>query len=166
MTTAKPLPPAEHLRAVFRYDHRSGRLIWRARDDVRGGALSGKPVGGVANGVWHVKLKGYGSLLAHRVIWKMVHGTDPNQIDHINGDSLDNRLENLREATPAQNSRNRGRARKTDYRGVHRSGNCWRALIRVDGRLIPLGTFRDPEAAYAAYVAAARKHFGEFARLD
>jgi hypothetical protein len=163
----KPLPSAEHLRAVFRYDRVSGRLHWRARVGVRGArALAGQPAGGVCKGVWTVCLKGYGILIAHRVIWKMMHGVDPQEVDHKDGDPLNNRLGNLRNATRAQNTRNRGRKERAGYRGVSRQGNRWCARIRVDGRLIHLGSFADPESAYAAYVRAAKKHFGAFARLD
>ena len=167
MTVLKPLPSAEHLRAVFRYDPTSGRLYWRPRDnEPRTRAFAGKPAGHAHGGYWRVRLKGFGVLLAHRVIWKMIHGIEPKEIDHKDGDSLNNRIANLREATRAQNTRNRGRKRRAGYRGVRRSRDRWRAQIRVDGRLINLGSFDDPEAAYAAYVEAARKHFGEFARVD
>lgn len=163
--TAKPLPSAEHLRAVFRYDRASGRLYWRSHAGI-GRAFAGKPAGGISHGFWCVRLKGYGALLAHRVIWKMMRGSDPIEIDHKDGDPLNNRLANLRNATRAQNNRNRGRKRRGGYRGVSPAGSRWRAQICVNGRLRHLGCFREPEAAYAAYVEAARKYFGEFARLD
>lgn len=168
--TRKPLPSAEVLRAILRYDAPTGRLFWRERAEAgRGWAVqyAGRPAGGASNGIMRVRLAGYGSLLAHRVIWKMAHGTEPPEIDHVNGNPLDNRLDNLREASHSRNCSNRGpRQRASGFRGVTRQGRRWRATIQVDGRWMSLGSFDDPAAAHAAYRRAAQDHFGAFARLD
>jgi hypothetical protein len=105
-------------------------------------------------------------LLAHRIIWKMVHDAEPEQIDHINRDPLDNRLCNLRAATPAQNAWNRRTGRTNGFRGVTRRGRRWRARIIVHRREILLGMFDSPLRAYEAYMRAALRYRGEFARLD
>lgn len=88
--------------------------------------------------------------------------------DHINGDGLDNRRANLRQATPAQNSQNRGRqANNTSgYKGVSRRSNGWGAAIHANRKKHGLGTFPTKEEAARAYDAAARKLHGEFARLN
>jgi hypothetical protein len=93
---------------------------------------------------------------------------DPRQVDHANCDPLDNRRANLRVCTPAENVRNRRRtkANTSGFKGVSRTRWGWRAEIRVDRKLIFLGHHKTPEAAHAAYWAAAQKHFGEFARKD
>jgi hypothetical protein len=101
----------------------------------------------------------------HRVILDPGHG---RQVDHVNGDGLDNRRANLRPATNAENTRC-GRMRSSNtsgYRGVvwAKWAGRWRAQITVDGRLISLGYFADPVDAARAYDAAAVKHFGAFAR--
>jgi hypothetical protein len=88
-------------------------------------------------------------------------------VDHINGDSLDNRRANLRPATVRQQAQNR-RARRVGssrYKGVswRPDSHCWRAIICVDGRLISLGSSTDEEQAARAYDDAARRYFGEFA---
>lgn len=92
-------------------------------------------------------------------------------VDHINGDGLDNRRANLREATPVQNSRNMRpltSAMSSEFKGVARQPRStvhpWRAYIRINGRASWLGVFATPEEAARAYDAAAREHFGEFAR--
>jgi hypothetical protein len=108
-------------------------------------------------------------LLAHRVIWAIVYGRWPrDQIDHINGVKDDNRLANLREATAVTNQRNQKRhSDKAPLpKGVSAYANCgtFRARIVVNGKSIFLGTFPTAEEAHAAYVAAARRYFGEFAR--
>lgn len=97
----------------------------------------------------------------HRVI----HGAkDSLRVDHRNGDGLDNRRDNLRDATPRQNIQNQRRAVGISrFKGVARAGTYWRARIRVDGKLIQLGCHRTEEAAAKAYDKAASEHFGEFA---
>jgi hypothetical protein len=92
-------------------------------------------------------------------------------IDHRNMDSLDNRKENLRHATHQQNMRNRlaTKYNKTGYKGVRKlSGKNWfTAAIEIGSRhKLYLGCFKTAQEAAQAYDDAARKYFGEFARLN
>lgn len=89
-------------------------------------------------------------------------------VDHINGNGLDNRRANLRVATRSENMRNRGAQSnsRTGVKGVHidrRSGR-FRAVIGLNGHLISLGFFGSVEAAAAAYAEAAARLHGAFAR--
>lgn len=109
------------------------------------------------------------AVLAHRIAWVLAHGVAPSaQIDHINGNRTDNRLANLREATPAQNLGNTKirRDNTSGFKGVswNRACNRWQAHISQRGRSKYLGVFKSREAAHEAYLAAARDVFGEFAR--
>lgn len=105
----------------------------------------------------------------HRHVVGLVNG-DPRVPDHINGDRLDNRRENLRVATHRQNVRNaKLRAGgSSQYKGVawRPTRSCWRARIRVDYKQIHLGHFGDEAAAARTYDTAARELFGEFANLN
>jgi hypothetical protein len=103
----------------------------------------------------------------HREILGLQLG-DPHEADHINGNGLDNRKENLRIATRAQNARHQTLRPlpSSGFRGVNRQRNVWRARIAVNGRRLCLGTFKTPEEAAAAYDTAAREHHGEFAATN
>lgn len=96
--------------------------------------------------------------------------TGYSKTDHANGDGLDNRRANLREATSTENNRNR--CRRSDntsgFKGVcwRRERNEWRAHIYVNGRQFSLGTYATAEAAALAYDTAARDLFGEYAALN
>jgi len=105
----------------------------------------------------------YRGVLMHRLIM----AADSNQIvDHINGDTLDNRRANLRLATPKQNSFNRRASSQYGYSGVKKSGGAWTAMISPDGIDIALGTYQTKQEAAAAYNVAAQAIYGEYARLN
>ena len=105
--------------------------------------------------------------LLHRVILGLKPG-DKRQVDHINRDGLDNRRENLRICTSAQNQANRGPNRNNScgFKGVawNKTKDAWQATIQVSGKSIYLGRFPTKEEAHEAYRQAATKYFGEFAR--
>lgn len=90
-------------------------------------------------------------------------------IDHKNGNGLDNRRENLRLASNQQNQQNSqiSKANKTGFKGVsiHPSGK-YQSSIRANNKDIYLGLFADPKEAAQVYDNAAKKYFGEFAKLN
>jgi len=91
-------------------------------------------------------------LMAHRVAWAVHHGHFPTSyIDHINGDTKDNRLCNLRQCSAIENSRNTKMQshNKSGFTGVswHKSSGAWRAYIGVKGRQVNLGSFDNKEDA-------------------
>jgi hypothetical protein len=111
--------------------------------------------------------KPYKQIMLHRLVMAPPSDAD---IDHINGDPLDNRRENLRIATTQQNLRNMRPHRdgSSVYKGVswHKASKKWRAVLTVDGKQQCIGYFRDPAVAAAAYDERAKVAFGEFAYLN
>ncbi len=95
---------------------------------------------------------------------------DGKQVDHINGNPLDNRRENLRICENAENNRNKGltKASTSGYKGVslYKRSGTWRAYIVTNYKQKHLGTFDNPIDAAKAYNVAAIKFHGEFARLN
>lgn len=103
----------------------------------------------------------------HRAILGAPKGME---VDHINGNGLDNRRSNLRLVTRRQNTINARLSIRntTGFRGVSpaRRPGRYVATIHVNRTKRHLGTFPNPTEAAVAYDAAAREHFGEFARLN
>lgn len=101
---------------------------------------------------------------------RLIMGALPGQIvDHINGDGLDNRRENLRIVSRAQNNQNaRCFTGASKFKGVakHHYTHKWRAYISVGGRQVHLGFFTEELAAARAYNKAALEYFGDYAKLN
>lgn len=91
-------------------------------------------------------------------------------IDHINGNGLDNRKENLRFCTHRQNAYNliTGTNKTSKYKGVHllKNNGLWCVQIKIPNKRIRLGNFEREDDAALAYNEAAIKYFGEFACLN
>lgn len=129
---------------------------------------------------WHCTTAGYAArrqlkaeggyrkiIYMHRQITKA--GDSLLDVDHINGDKLDNRIENLRLVTHAQNMLNWDNRRGTSiYRGVswNSERNKWKAQIQLNNKNKPIGRFNTEIEAAKAYDLEAKKLFGEFARLN
>lgn len=98
----------------------------------------------------------------HRIIWMMVYGHWPDEIDHINGNKQDNRLCNLRNVTHRENLRNvrKSKNNTSGVTGVSWSAyhEKWAARIKTDYKLLHLGVFINKEDAIAARKAAEVKH--------
>lgn len=126
---------------------------------------------------WYKTSDGYATAagkyaLMHRFILGLKK-FDQIQVDHRDGNKLNNRRENLRVCSAAENARNRKihKNNRSGLKGVYfekstasHGGRPWRAQIRVDGRKITLGRFDDAESAHLAYLAASKMYHGEFAR--
>ena len=103
----------------------------------------------------------------HRMIMGEPSGLE---IDHINGNKLDNRRSNLRACTRQQNKLNRGpyANNKSGMKGVswHAQTSKWRATIRFNNKITHLGLFNSKDAAHHAYSEAASRLHGDFAKTS
>ena len=169
---SKDLPSPELLRKLLRYEPETGKLYWRERtsDMFKDGPLG-------RNNSCHCKEAFTTSLThghktssifskryqAHRVIWAMVYGEWPEgEIDHINGVSDDNKTNNLRQVTHAENAKNQkkridntsGNVGVSYHKKIHR----WVAYITVDFKRINLGSFSKKAEAIRARIDAESKY--------
>lgn len=156
---------------VFTLDAEAGRLFWKAPPKNHAEKL-GEEAGFINVGkgknktYWHVRAFGK-TFKRSRVVFHMVNGRWPSPaVDHINGNSLDDRPENLRECDASQNTANsRDKARKHALpRGVYRmpQGN-YMARLCIHGKTKSLGVYPTIEDASAVYQRARKEAFGAFA---
>ena len=160
--SAHPLPSSEFLHSVLRYDDVHGHLYWRPRPKTHHPVFNARFAmrradNEMQSGYARVRMLiggKYRTFQAHRIIWKMVYGFDPYpEIDHIDRDPTNNRHFNLRIVTRLQNSHNRSLTRRSG-RGVYPTkGGRFRAQVKVNGKVIHLGTFDTAELARAAVFA-------------
>jgi hypothetical protein len=156
--------PVDCLRKILAYDDQMAVLRWRVPVSRR---FKAGDIAGCARKDGRYVVRVRGSLYyQHRVVWALVHGAWPSgEIDHINGDESDNRIENLRDVSSTVNQQNKRKAFKKSKTGLLGAspagcpGEIGRYVAFIggpDGRK-NLGYFDTPEEAHAAYVAAKRK---------
>jgi len=161
----KALPSTEVLRQLLWYEPQTGKLYWKERSVASFVSGSGRYTAERAAKIWNSKYAGRAALnsvdpglgyrkgsvggrkvYAHRVIWAMQTGQWPaGEVDHINGDRADNRLQNLRDVPRRINAKN-ARCRATNTSGMMgvwqiRQTGKWRSSITIDGRTRHLGCF-------------------------
>jgi hypothetical protein len=163
----------QHLLSHVHYDPETGMFTRLARADRLknwNARYAGQPAGWIEKGTQRRRIsidevKYLDSVLA----WFYMTGEwAPVEIDHHDTDPLNCRWGNLRLASRSQNIANQRlrRCNSSGFKGVtwQRRERKWYAKITVNYRQINLGLYDSAEAAHAAYIAAAEKHFGEFAR--
>lgn len=155
-----PLPPLHRLTAELSYDPSTGEFRWLRGKQGRNADLSVAQY--VNNGYRRIQVDGR-TYLAHRLAFYMAHRREPvGEIDHIDGNRANNKIDNLREATRVENARNRHS--RGVFKHPHRQARPYTARIQFDGKLKHIGVFATYDEAAAAYAAATRNLFGEFSR--
>lgn len=160
-------PSVEDVRALFFYDFNTGHLTRRSclpNSKSKNEHLIGKSCtcsDGKGYLITSIRKKLY---RVHRLVWFYVHGVWPiNDIDHVNGNRSDNRIENLREATRGANGQNRtvrNRNNTSGHPGVYwdKAKGKWCAEIKIKRKKISLGVHTSKESAIAARMEGKRKY--------
>lgn len=149
----------KRLLEIIDYDPDSGLFTWISAGprNPRKGQLAGRQHG---DGSWTITIN-QRHYRAHRLAWFYVYGAWPAaDIDHINGDPMDNRIVNLRDVPHQVNMQNRqGAARhsKTGVLGVAPHRDKFAAWVKTDGKVKHLGLFPSVELAHAARLSAQRE---------
>lgn len=168
----KKLPSQSALRELLHYNPTTGDLTWKTRgrewfkSDGSCKSWNTKNSGKVAgrrdtchHGKTYIKVKFDGVIFrAHRLIWVYVHNTTPEQVDHIDGDGTNNKLSNIRAASPTENARNHKlQSNNTSgVAGVNLSGDTgrWQVRISSNGRRVLIGSYDDANDAISARLKA------------
>jgi len=147
------------------FEYKNGELYWKKSTNSR--IVVGKKAGCITNhGYLTIKInkKPY---LAHKIVYAIHYGYIPKLIDHIDGNKLNNKIENLREATIFENQRNR-KIQLNNSSGVknvywHNKEKSWRVQLRFNNKLNYIGSFKDIELAELVAQEARSKYHGNFA---
>lgn len=168
---SKNPPTLERVKELMTFDPCSGRFSWaiNGRGKIKGavaGSLRKNPSGKAYRQIGFDK----GSHFEHRLVWLWVYGCWPEKdIDHIDGDPLNNRPSNLRLATPIQNLANVGLIKRNKHglKGVTlKFGKYWIAKHSINGKSHHIGSYKTKEEAAANYDAFVLSVHGQFARTN
>lgn len=157
-------PSQEYLNSIFEY--RDGDLYWK--NPTSNKIKIGSKAGSLANGESHKRVRlNRKNYLLHRIIFAMHHGWMPSQVDHIDTNSLNNRIENLRPASHGQNIQNQP-IRKSNTSGIknvwwHKSLEKWVVAITANSMRKHIGYFEDIELAELVAIEARNKYHKGFA---
>lgn len=148
------------------FNYKDGEIYWkvsktnRVKVGDKAGSLSG-------SGYFQVHLNKK-QIKLHQIIYSMHHGYIPKQIDHIDGNTLNNRIENLREATHTENMRNTKlrRNNKSGVKGVswNKANKKWYVQLSIDGKKKGFGYYFDLEVARFVAETMRHKFHGNFAK--
>lgn len=154
------------------YNPSTGDLWWLQDTYHRSCGKAGDSAGSISDQGYGTVVVSRKRLKAHHVAWALYYKVwpIPHHIDHTNGDRSDNRIVNLRPASPAQNGWNKGPLKNNRLRmkGVSKQANAngYFSRIMSNGKLYYLGSYRTPDEAKRAYKEAALRLHGKFARFD
>jgi hypothetical protein len=158
----------ERLKELLRYDCDTGEFFWLKPTSNR--VKVGQKAKALSHGYVSIRLDNK-TYRGHRLVWLYVYGVMPkNTIDHIDGNTANNKLNNLREATQQQNLFNLKKpiTNTSGYKGVHfhKITNKWRAVVSVNNKPKHLGLYKTPEEASIVYNNWCVENRGDFAWLN
>lgn len=151
----------EELKELLEYDELTGEFT--NKTDRNHLAKKGMKAGSAnTDGYIAISLEGK-KYYAHRLAWLYMYGTIPeSNLDHIDRDTGNNRISNLRVCDHSKNTFNSIKNDTTYYRGVAKNHNNYKARIYVEGKYIELGTYSTPEEASIVYEIKAKELQGDF----
>lgn len=151
----------DYMKTRLKLDRDSGSLVWISH---RYKSFIGKEAGCLCpDGYVTIKIRKnnkHNYFKAHRLAWLLEYKKWPQKnIDHINGSRNDNRIVNLREATPRENNQNTKKHRDGKLVGACfcKDNKKWRSLIEIDKKTVHLGYFATEMDAHLEYMNALRK---------
>jgi len=149
------------------FEYNDGLIYWKISrsNKIKAGSIAGHKD----------KKRGYISInfdgkrmYSHQIIFLMFHGYLPKEVDHIDNNQLNNKIENLRASVRSENGSNRGlqKNNKSGAKGVSRykDTGLWRVRVKVNKKEKHIGYFEDLELAELVAIEARNKYHGEFAR--
>ena len=147
------------------FDHKDGQLFWKkSRGNVKKFTKAGT-LG--SHGYYQIRFLGK-TYLTHRLVYLFVHGQMPSQIDHIDGDKTNNRIENLRSCNQSENRMNAicSSLNKIGIKNVcwSKSNKRWRVQVKKQGKNVYDAHFEDLELAELVAIEARNKYHGLFAK--
>lgn len=151
------------------FEYKDGLLYWKGISHPNKQRLLDKPAGSIhKTGYRHITWKGK-TQKAHRLIFMLHHGYMPPEVDHINGNREDNRIENLRPANRSENQCNRGAlaSNTSGYPGVswHKKSKSWVVRVMKNGKTVVNQYIKDLELAGLFATEARSLYHGEYAKV-
>lgn len=168
MVIYKPITQ-EYLQSILNYNPGSGILVWKFREDRTpqwNGRYSGMEAGCVTyferGGPYRVLNIDNKTYLVHRIIWFYYHGYIPDQVDHKDGNGVNNKIINLRDASQTLNNANSN----IKVRGTERHGRGFKARIKIKGETIYLGTYDTESEAHTVFKEAHKYRYKQYSRFN
>jgi hypothetical protein len=154
---------------IFRYDDETGKVYWKIKPCPK--ISEGVEAGGIqidARTSYRRIMYENKKYLTHRIVWLMHHGEFPSGekkfIDHIDGDGLNNKIENLRVVSYSENSKNvrKYKNNTSGFNGVSfdKYSQKYKVYIHIDGKKKVIGFYDTAEEGGLAHELASKEHFG------
>jgi len=156
-------------KALELFEYKNGKLYCKAKTNPKSNKKNiGEEVGGLNGQDYLVTKIHYKSYFVHKIIFLMHYGYIPQIVDHIDGNTLNNRIENLRAVNLSQNQHNRGidKRNKSGFKNVAwcKRTKKWRVSLAVNNKSMEFGRFSDIELADLVAQEARDKYHKEFVR--